>query len=85
MMILARASPASFKLLKEDAALTPGNLNAHLRALEEAGYVEALPGFVDLKPRTRYAITATGREALRRYCAALEEILRRYADDEKRS
>ena len=75
LMILARVSPAGFQLLQKDAALTAGNLAAHLKALESAGYVEAIPGFVELKPRTRYALSERGRVALKAYCAALAALI----------
>lgn len=77
MMLLARSHICSFPELARDAGLTSGNLANHLKALEEAGYVVAVPGIFDLKPRTRYAMTSEGRQAFARYCetliAALED------------
>lgn len=76
-MLLAAGTTWSFNALAKEAGLTAGNLQSHLKALEAAGYVEARRGLVDLKPRMRYALTPKGRDALRAYCRALEETLRR--------
>lgn len=75
LMILARVPVASFNDLARDAALTAGNLAAHLKALESAGYVESARGLIDLKPRVRYAMTPRGRDALKDYCAALRAAI----------
>jgi hypothetical protein len=40
-----------FGYLKEKLALTDGNLGAHLRALEEAGYVTVEKTFVERRPK----------------------------------
>lgn len=72
MILLARLPVATFNELARDASLTAGNLAAHLKALEGAGYVQSARGIVDLRPRVRYAITARGREALKAYCATLQ-------------
>lgn len=42
-----------------------GNLDAHLRKLGEAGYVEVRKEFAERKPVTWYEITAAGSKALR--------------------
>ena len=51
--------------------LTWGNLSAHLRKLEDAGYVAIEKSFNDRKPRTAIALTDKGRAALRAYRAAM--------------
>jgi DNA-binding MarR family transcriptional regulator len=71
MMILARLPVATFNDMARDADLTAGNLAAHLKALEAAGYIESARGLVDLKPRMRYAMTPQGKDALKAYCVAL--------------
>lgn len=52
-----------------------GNLDAHLRKLEEAGYVEVRKEFAERKPVTWYEITAAGSEALRAHLGALETLV----------
>lgn len=76
VMLLAATGSPSFPELARDTALTSGNLAAHLRALEAAGYVESSGAIVQLRPRTRYALTPRGREALRTYCDALTRAVR---------
>jgi DNA-binding MarR family transcriptional regulator len=78
MAILAAISPdrqATFAFLKGACELTDGNLGAHLRRLEEAGYVTIVKTFVRGKPRTYVEITEAGRAAFEAHRAALREIL----------
>lgn len=56
--------------------VTDGNLGAHLRKLEDAGYVDVCKTFVDRKPRTFLRATETGRRAFQKYVAALKEVIR---------
>ena len=73
---LAAADFAAFPALQSVTGLTAGNLGSHLKALEQVGYVESRRGFVELKPRVRYRLTETGKEALRRYLGVLEAATR---------
>lgn len=75
MMVLAVTPAATFNSMAKVAALTPGNLATHLKALEAAGYVETYRTLVDLKPRARYRMTPEGREALKRYCRSVTQAL----------
>ena len=49
--------------LRDQVGATDGNLSAHLRKLEDAGYVRADKSFVNRKPQTRLSLTADGRKA----------------------
>jgi DNA-binding MarR family transcriptional regulator len=69
-------SQASFTYLKDLLDLTDGNLGAHLRKLEEAGYITIIKCFVNNKPQTYLEATQAGRKAFSEHVAALEEILR---------
>ena len=64
-----------FTFLRGMLGLTDGNLGAHLRRLEEAGYVHLDKTFVDRKPRTYAALTPRGRSAFRDHVDALKGIL----------
>lgn len=64
-----------FTALQRELGLTPGNLQAHLAALEKAGYLGIRKALIELKPRTRYVITPRGSEAVRRYAAYLEGVV----------
>lgn len=55
--------------------LANNSLSSHLRALENAGYVELRRGFFNRKPRTRIVMTPTGRSAWRAHLTALESGL----------
>lgn len=64
-----------FNAMQRELGLTPGNLQAHLVALEKAGYLDIKKALIELKPRTRYVITPRGGEAVRNYAAYLEGLL----------
>jgi DNA-binding MarR family transcriptional regulator len=64
-----------FGRLKRMLEVTDGNLATHLAALERAGYVAIDKDFVGRKPRTRAALTAKGRKALRSHVDFLRSVL----------
>ena len=74
-VLLARREALSFSRLKELLEETDGSLGAHLRRLEEAGYVAVEKEFVARKPVTWYRLAASGRSALDRHVAGLERLL----------
>ena len=65
-----------FSYLKEKLGLTDGNLGAHLRALEEASYILVAKTFVERRPKTFVAASASGRRAFAAHVAALQSILK---------
>jgi DNA-binding transcriptional ArsR family regulator len=74
-VLLARRDALSFSRLKELLEETDGSLGAHLKRLEEAGYVEVEKEFVARKPVTWYRLARIGRGALNRHVAGLERLL----------
>jgi DNA-binding MarR family transcriptional regulator len=64
-----------FTYLRDFLGLTDGNLGAHLRKLEDAGYVDIEKTFVDRKPQTFIAASDAGRKAFEAHVDALREIL----------
>ena len=58
---------ADFLYLLRKTGLTRGNLSAHMRKLESAGYVDVEKTFVDRLPLTVFRLTPVGRKALRKY------------------
>ncbi|MGE0553908.1 MAG: winged helix-turn-helix domain-containing protein [Gemmatimonadales bacterium] len=66
----------SFTELKALTGATDGNLSVHSRKLEDAGYVSCHKGFEGRVPRTEFALTATGRQALERYLDHMERLIR---------
>ena len=75
MTILAAGDEVEFSVIGEMLNLTDGNLGAHLRKLEEAGYVKCTKAFKNRKPRTTYRIQAPGRAAFAKHLDTLEKIL----------
>jgi DNA-binding MarR family transcriptional regulator len=65
-----------FTFLRDLLELTDGNLGAHLRKLEEAGYLEIEKMFVERKPKSFIALTASGRRAFKEHVKALRTILK---------
>lgn len=76
MSVLMVNDTQSFNALKELLGLTDGNLAAHLRALEESGYVLVQKQFIGRKPNTTYSATASGRQAFADHLTALEAFIR---------
>ena len=75
MSALAVNSKMSFNELKELLHTTDGNLSAHARKLEDAGYVDCKKSFKGRFPRTEYRLTAIGRRALERYLDHMERLI----------
>jgi DNA-binding MarR family transcriptional regulator len=76
MGALAARDELSFSELKELFQVSDGNLSAHARKLEEAGYVSCTKSFAERRPRTAYRLTASGRAALNRYLDHVEAVIR---------
>jgi len=65
-----------FTELRDACGLTDGNLNRHLKALEDAKAVRISKAFVEAKPQTTVQITAFGLERFSEYLDALSKVLR---------
>ena len=65
----------TFSELKQLFDLTDGNLSAHARKLEQAGYVTCRKSFDQRTPRSEYRLTAKGRRALERYLDHMEALI----------
>ena len=77
LVTLQPQGEVDFTYLRDLLDVTDGNLGAHLRKLEEAGYIAVNKVFVERKPRTFVSITAEGRRVFQEHVAALESILKR--------
>lgn len=73
---LAVSETLAFNDLKELLQVTDGNLSAHARKLEEAGYLECIKGYEGRIPRTDYRLTREGRTALESYLSHMEALIR---------
>ena len=76
MSALAVREELTFAELKGLFDVSDGNLSAHARKLEEAGYVTCTKSFEDRRPRSVYRITALGRNALHRYLDHVEAVIK---------
>jgi len=66
----------AFTELRQVLNTTDGNLSAHARKLEDAGYIECRKSFAGRVPHTDYALTALGRSRLKEYVAHMEALIR---------
>jgi len=76
MSALATNDELTFNELKTLFEVSDGNLGAHARKLEEAGYITCTKTFEARRPKTRYRITHVGRKALLRYLEHIEAVIK---------
>jgi DNA-binding MarR family transcriptional regulator len=77
LMTLEAGNEVDFTYLRDLLEVTDGNLGAHLRKLEEAGYIAVNKTFIERKPRTFVSATTEGRKVFQEHVAALESIFKR--------
>ena len=75
MSLLAASAQLSFTELRDTLNLTDGNLTAHIRTLQEAGYVSITKSFQGSRSLTTFALTAQGKKAFSQYIDLLEQIV----------
>ncbi len=76
MSALAMNDQLTFAELKSLFNASDGNLGAHARKLEEAGYVACTKSFEERRPKSLYRITVLGRKALLRYLEHIEAVIK---------
>ena len=76
MSALAVNEPLTFNELKGLFDVSDGNLSAHARKLEEAGYLTCDKSFAGRRPKSEYRLTASGRQALFRYLDHIEAVIK---------
>jgi len=74
---LAVSPQLSFNELKSMLNLTDGNLSAHSRKLDEAGYIVVEKSFRGRRPYTEMRLTTKGRRAFEQYLKTLRQIVDR--------
>jgi len=75
MSLLAASTQLSFTEMRDTLNMTDGNLTAHMRTLQEAGYVSVTKEFQGGRPLTTYSLTVQGRKAFATYINLLEQIV----------
>lgn len=73
--LLGAPDGLTFTELKTNCELTDGNLNRHLKALEEAKAVRIRKEFVGNRPQTTVLLSKQGRASFLQYLQALEAVL----------
>jgi len=76
MSALAMNEQLTFNELKSLFDVSDGNLSAHARKLEEAGYVVCTKSFEGRRPKSLYRITPVGKKALLRYLEHIEAVIK---------
>ena len=76
MSALAVNEHLTFNELKTLFDVSDGNLSAHARKLEEAGYIACSKFFEGRRPKSQYRLTAVGRSALQRYLEHIEAVIK---------
>jgi len=75
MSSLAATPELAFTELRDSLEMTDGNVTAHIRTLQEAGYVSVTKSFQNNRSLTTCALTAKGRKSFTDYIALLEQIV----------
>lgn len=73
--LCANADGMGFQDLKTNCGLTDGNLNRHLKVMQEAGLVVTHKAGQGRASRTKVTLTPSGRTAFLRYLHSLEKVL----------
>jgi len=76
MSALAVNEQLTFNELKALFKVSDGNLSAHARKLEEAGYIDCSKSFEGRRPKSEYRLTQVGRKALHRYLEHIEAVIK---------
>jgi DNA-binding MarR family transcriptional regulator len=75
MSLLAASPQLSFTELRDTLGMTDGNITAHVRTLQESGYIAVTKSFQSGRPLTVYSLTPQGRTAFTAYINLLEQIV----------
>jgi len=74
-VLLARNDSLTFSRFKALFHETDGALGAHLRRLEDEGYIVVNKQFQMRRPTSWYTLTPSGRKALSGHLKALEKLI----------
>ena len=74
-VLLSKHDAMSFRRLKKILRATDGSLGAHLRKLEDSGYLEAERTYRKRRPVTWYRLSANGRFKLNQHLEALMRLI----------
>ncbi|MEV2257910.1 transcriptional regulator [Streptomyces anulatus] len=72
---LSACDEAEFAAVRDGCQVSDSALSKNASALEAAGYLNVRKGHVGKRPRTWLSLTPTGRQALARHLAALQDLV----------
>ena len=75
MSLLAASPQLAFTEMRDTLNMTDGNITAHARTLQEAGYVSVTKAYDGGRPITTFSLTAQGKRAFTNYIDLLEQIV----------
>lgn len=75
LTILQEAGASDFGALRDQLAVTDGNLSQHIRVLEEGGHITVEKTFVGRRPRTTLRVTKQGSRALVKEMDVLKQLV----------
>jgi len=75
MSSLAATPELAFTELRDSLEMTDGNVTAHIRTLQEAGYVSVTKSFQNNRSLTTCSLTPKGRKSFADYIGLLEQIV----------
>ena len=76
MSLLAATPQLSFTEMRDTLNMTDGNITAHIRTLQEAGYVSVTKEFHGGRRLTTFSLTSQGKKAFASYIDLLEQIIK---------
>ncbi|WP_327129934.1 transcriptional regulator [Streptomyces sp. NBC_01727] len=77
LTVACEADRVEFGFLKQQLAVTDGNLSRHLKVLEESGLITMEKGYAGRRPRTWIALSRKGAQALDAELRALRALVLR--------
>ena len=83
--LMAHPQGLLFNDLKELCALTDGNLNRHLAALEEDSLIVTKKSSGSGRPQTLVSMTPAGLRRFQQYLAVLEQVVADAAENQRRA
>ena len=84
LTVLQVEGPLDFTTLNKRFEIADGAMGAHLRKLEDSGYVSCKREFIGRRPRTTYSLTPVGRRALKQYMETMQQIIDLASGDQRR-
>lgn len=76
-VLLSKYDAMSFTRIKQVLAETDGSLGAHLRKLENSGYLDVEKAYRKRRPVTWYRLNNRGRIKLKRHLTVLTQLIER--------